>query len=114
VGPESVDLDTTIVDGIPITSVAQILDMRAAWELLARPNHPGARRLDRASREEVPFTGLGWREGRRGRLSVAPVRPDRRDRQPSLPPLTWDIEIDGTPAQVAATILAAKPRPRAS
>lgn len=75
-------LDTALVDGIPITSVAQtlldvavpsyrlnvgkllheaavqeLLDMRAIWAVLARqPNHPGARRLDRASREEVPFT----------------------------------------------------------
>ena len=81
--PLSLDaLDTTIVDGIPITSVAQtlldvaapayrlnipkllheaavqeLLDMRAVWAVLARqPNHPGARTLDRASREEVPFT----------------------------------------------------------
>jgi hypothetical protein len=81
--PRSLDaLDTTIVDGIPITSVAQtlldvaapayrldmgrllheaavkeLLDMRAVWAVLARqPNHPGARRLDRASRGEVPFT----------------------------------------------------------
>jgi Protein of unknown function (DUF559) len=81
--PLSLDaLDTTIVDGIPITSVAQtlldvaapmhridigqllhesnvaeLLDMRAIWAVLARqPNHSGARRLDWASREEVPFT----------------------------------------------------------
>jgi Protein of unknown function (DUF559) len=81
--PLSLDaLDTTVVDDIPITTVAQtlldvaaptyrmnmgkllheaevqqLLDMRAVWAVLARqPNHPGARRLDRASREEVPFT----------------------------------------------------------
>lgn len=81
--PLSLDaLDTTEVDGIPITSVAQtlldvaapvyrlnvgkllheaavqqLLDMRAIWNVLARnPRAPGARRLDRASREEVPFT----------------------------------------------------------
>jgi len=81
--PLSLDaLDTTILDGIPITTVPQtlldvaapayrlnvgrllheaavqqLLDMRAVWAVLARqPNHPGARRLDRASREEVPFT----------------------------------------------------------
>jgi hypothetical protein len=81
--PRSLEaLDTTEVDGIPITTVAQtlldvaapkyrlnmgkllheaevqqILDMRAIWEVLARqPNHPGARRLDRASRQEVRFT----------------------------------------------------------
>jgi hypothetical protein len=84
--PLSLDaLDTTIVDGIPITTVAQtlldvsapkyrlnigkllheaavqqLLDMRAIWGVLARqPNHPGARRLDWASREEVPFTRSG-------------------------------------------------------
>jgi hypothetical protein len=76
------DLDTTVVDGIPITSVAQtlldvaapsyrfnvgkllheaevqqVLDMRAIWAVLARsPRAPGARRLDWALREEVPFT----------------------------------------------------------
>jgi hypothetical protein len=87
--PLSLDaLDTTIVDGIPITTVAQtlldvsapkyrlnigkllheaavqeLLDMRAIWGVLARqPNHPGARRLDRASREEVPFTRSGLEE----------------------------------------------------
>ena len=81
--PRALDaLDTTILDEIPITTVAQtlldvaapayrlniarllheaavqeLLDMRAIWEVLARqPNHPGARRLDRASREEAPFT----------------------------------------------------------
>jgi hypothetical protein len=81
--PLSLDaLDTTELDGIPITSVAQtlldvaapkyrldigkllheaevqqLLDMRAIWAVLARqPNHPGARRLDWASRQEVPFT----------------------------------------------------------
>jgi len=84
--PLSLDaLDTTFVDGIPITSVAQtlldvaapayrvnvakllheaavreLLDMRAVWAVLARqPNHPGARGLDCASREEVPFTRSG-------------------------------------------------------
>jgi hypothetical protein len=84
--PLSLDaLDTTIVDGIPITTVAQtlldvaapkyrlnvgkllheaavqeLLDMRAIWKVLARqPNHPGARRLDWASRQEVPFTRSG-------------------------------------------------------
>jgi hypothetical protein len=81
--PLSLDaLDTTVVEGIPITTVAQtlldvaapayrmnigkllheaavqqVLDMRAIWSVLARqPNHPGARRLDWASRGEVPFT----------------------------------------------------------
>ena len=81
--PLSLDaLDTTIVDGIPITTVAQtlldvaapsyrlnmgkllheaavqeLLDMRAIWSVLARnPHARGARRLDWASREEVPFT----------------------------------------------------------
>jgi hypothetical protein len=38
-------------------AVEQVLDMRAIWSVLARqPNHPGARRLDWASRGEVPFT----------------------------------------------------------
>jgi hypothetical protein len=81
--PLSLDaLDTTVVDGIPITTIAQtlldvaapayrmnmskllheaavqqVLDMRAIWSVLARnPNAPGARRLEWASREEVPFT----------------------------------------------------------
>jgi hypothetical protein len=81
--PLSLDaLDTTVVDGIPSASVAQtlldvaapayrlnvgkllheaavqeLLDMRAIWAVLARsPRAPGARRLDWASREEVPFT----------------------------------------------------------
>jgi hypothetical protein len=78
-------LDTTEVDDIPITTVAQTLldvaapthridmgkllhraivqdlfDATAIWEVLARqPNHSGARRLDRALREEVPCTRSG-------------------------------------------------------
>jgi Protein of unknown function (DUF559) len=84
--PLSLDaLDTTTADGIPITSVAQtlldvaapamrvdigrvlheasvqgLLDMREVWAVLARsPSAPGAPRLDRASREEHPFTRSG-------------------------------------------------------
>jgi hypothetical protein len=84
--PLSLDaVDTTIVDGIPVTSVAQtlldlaaptsridvgkllheaevqqVLDMREVWSVLARnPGAPGARALDWASREEVPFTRSG-------------------------------------------------------
>jgi very-short-patch-repair endonuclease len=79
------DLDTTIVDGIPITTVARTLldcstpalrvdvgkmlheagvqtqfDARDVWAVLARnPTHPGARRLDRALREEHPVTRSG-------------------------------------------------------
>jgi very-short-patch-repair endonuclease len=81
------DLDTTVVDGIPITitTVARTLldcsspalrvdvgrmmheagvktqfDARDVWGVLARhPNHPGARRLDRALREEHPVTRSG-------------------------------------------------------
>jgi uncharacterized protein DUF559 len=174
-------LDTTEVDGIPITSVAQtlldvaapayrlnmgkllheaavqeLLDMRAIWEVLARqPNHPGARRLDRASREEVPFTRSDledaalslfrsfsvpepetnewiwdgeklvevdflWREHRLivevdgGRYHSTRWR-RRQDaaKTAALRARGWtvlrfsDIEIAGTPANVAATVLAA-------
>jgi len=79
------DLDTTVVDGIPITTVARTLldcstpamrvdvgkmvheagvqtefDARDVWDVLARhPNHPGARRLDGALREEHPVTRSG-------------------------------------------------------
>ncbi len=79
------DLDTTVVDGIPITTVARTLldcstpslgvdvgrmlheahvqtqfDAREVWAVLARcPNHAGARRLDGALREEHPFTRSG-------------------------------------------------------
>ena len=87
--PLSLDaLDTTTADGMPITSVAQtlldvaapayrmnvgrllheaavqqVLDMREVWAVLARsPGAPGARRLDEASREEVPFTRSGLEE----------------------------------------------------
>jgi hypothetical protein len=187
--PLSLDaLDTTIVDGIPITTVAQtlldvaapayrlnvakllheaavqqLLDMRAIWAALARqPNHPGARRLDWASREEVPFTrsdleeaGLAlfrrfgipspvmnehvwtgerleevdmlWPELRLvveldgGRYHATRWR-RRQDaakttrlRAAGYAVLRFsDIEIAATPAQVAATTLAAMSGPRAS
>ncbi len=78
-------LDTTTLEGIPVTSVAQtlldlaapayrmnvgrllheatvqqVLDMRAVWAVLARsPRAPGAPRLDRAAREEQPFSRSG-------------------------------------------------------
>ena len=141
------------LDGIPITSVAQtlldvaapnyrlnvgrllheaavqeLLDMRAVWAVLARqPNHPGARRLDRASREEVPFT--------RSDLEEAALSVFRSFSVPKPEPNVWvwdgeqlvevdclwrddglivDVEINGTPAQVAATVLAAMRGPRAS
>jgi hypothetical protein len=184
--PLSLDaLDTTIVDGIPITTVAQtlldvaapayrvnvakllheaavqeLLDMRAVWAVLARqPNHPGARRLDQASREEVPFTrsdleeaalrvfrsfsvpkpdtnvwisdgeklvevdclwreyglvveihsaryhGTRWRR-RQDAAKAAALRAQGWTVQP-----IWDVEINGTPAQVAATVLAAMSGP---
>jgi hypothetical protein len=81
--PLSLDaLDTTEADGIAITTVAQtlldvaapsyrvdmgrllheadvqqVLDMRAIWSVLARsPRAVGARRLEAALRQEVPFT----------------------------------------------------------
>ena len=143
--------------------VHELLDMRAVWEVLARqPNHPGARHLDRASREEVPFT--------RSELEVAALRLFRsfsvpmpetnvhvwdgaklvevdflwrrfglivevdgtryhrtrwRRRQDAaktaaLEAEGWtvhrfsDVEINGTPAQVAATVLTAICGPRDS
>jgi hypothetical protein len=161
------DLDTTIVDGIPITSVAQtLLDVAAPvyaldmgkvlWGVLARnPGAPGARRLDRATREELPFTRSDLEEAA---LSVfrsfsLPVpetnvwiwdgerlvevdclwrrfgliveidsrryhgsRWRRRKDAAKTAALRahgwtvlrfWDVEINGTPAHVAATILAA-------
>ena len=106
-------LDTTILDVIPITSVAQtlldvsapsfrfnvgkllheaavqdLLDMRAIWNVLARqPNHPGARRLDWASREEVPFTRSGLEEVALSlfRSSRSTERPRRSPPPPSPP-----------------------------
>jgi very-short-patch-repair endonuclease len=80
-----IDLDTTTAEGIPITTVARTLldcstpalrvdvgrmvheariqtefDARDVWDVLARcPNHPGARRLDGAMREEHPVTRSG-------------------------------------------------------
>jgi hypothetical protein len=180
--PLSLDvLDTTELDGIPITTVAQtlldvaapaygldigrllheaavqeLLDMRAIWAVLARqPNHPGARRLDRASREEVPFTRSGlergalalfrsfsvpepecnvhvsdgeklvevdflWRElglivevdGSRYHSTRWRRRKDAA-KTAALRAQGWtvlrfsDVEVAGTPAQVAATVLAA-------
>jgi Protein of unknown function (DUF559) len=79
------DADLTELDGIPITTVARtlldaadpalridmgrliheatvqgLLDARGCWEVLARhPNAPGARRLDRALREEHPLLRSG-------------------------------------------------------
>jgi hypothetical protein len=185
--PRSLDaLDTTVVDGIPITSVAQtlldvaapayrldvakllheaevqqILDMRAIWEVLARqPNHPGARRLDRASREEVPFTRSDlevaalsvfrsfsvpepetnewvwdgeklvevdclWREfGVIAEVDSARYHGTRwRRRQDAAKTAAlraqgwtvlrfWDVEINGTPAGVAQTVLTSMRGPR--
>jgi hypothetical protein len=179
-------LDTSIVDGIPITSIAQtlldvaapsyrfnvgkllheaavqeLLDMRAIWAVLARsPRAPGARRLDWASREEVPFTrseleeaalslfrsfsvpepetnewvwdgeklvevDFLWRklglivEVDGGRYHSTRWR-RRQDaaKTAALRAQGWtvirfaDVEINGTPAQVAATVLAAMSGPR--
>jgi hypothetical protein len=179
-------LDTSIVDGIPITSIAQtlldvaapsyrfnvgkllheaavqeLLDMRAIWAVLARsPRAPGARRLDWASREEVPFTrseleeaalslfrsfsvpepetnewvwdgeklvevDFLWRklglivEVDGGRYHSTRWR-RRQDaaKTAALRAQGWtvirfaDVEINGTPAQVAATVLAALSGPR--
>jgi hypothetical protein len=185
--PLSLDaLDTTIIDGIPITTVAQtlldvsaprfrlnvgkllheaavqhLLDMRAIWLVLARqPNHPGARRLDWATREEVPFTRSGledaalalfasfsvprpetnawvsdgeklvevdfaWRDARvivevdGGRYHSTRWR-RRQDaaKTTALQAQGWtvhrfsDIEIAGTPAHVAQTILTSMRGPR--
>jgi Protein of unknown function (DUF559) len=185
--PLSLDaLDTTIVDGIPITTVAQtlldvaapaqrvnvakllheaavreLLDMRAVWAVLARqPNHPGARRLDWASREEVPFTrseleeaalrvfrsfsvpspesnvwisdgeklvevDFLWRDvglvveidsaryhGTRWRRRQDAAKTAALRAQGWTVHRFWDVEINGTPAQVAATVLAALSGPR--
>jgi hypothetical protein len=179
-------LDTSIVDGIPITSIAQtlldvaapsyrfnvgkllheaavqeLLDMRAIWAVLARsPRAPGARRLDWASREEVPFTrseleeaalslfrsfsvpepetnewvwdgeklvevDFLWRklglivEVDGGRYHSTRWR-RRQDaaKTAALRAQGWtvlrfpDVEINGTPAQVAATVLTAMGGPR--
>jgi Protein of unknown function (DUF559) len=187
--PLSLDaLTTTELDGIPITSVAQtlldvaapnyrlnvgrllheaavqeLLDMRAVWAVLARqPNHPGARRLDWASREEVPFTRSDLEEAALSvfrSFSVPKPEPNvwvwdgeqlvevdclwrddgliveidsaryhgtrwRRHRDAAKTAALraqgwtvlrfWDVEINGTPAQVAATVLAAMRGPRAS
>jgi hypothetical protein len=187
--PRSLDaLDTTIVDGIPITSVAQtlldvaapayrlnvakllhdaavqqLLDVRALSAVLARqPSHPGARRLDRALREEVPFTRSDLEEAAlRLFRSFSLPRPEcnvwvsdgarlvevdflwrqfalivevdgsryhstrwrrRRDaaKTAALRAQGWtvhrfsDAEVNGTPAEVAATILTAMSGPRAS
>jgi Protein of unknown function (DUF559) len=181
-------LDTTELDGIPTTTVAQtlldaatpayglnigkllheaevqqLLDMRAIWVVLARqPNHPGARRLDWASREEVPFTRSAledagfalfrsfgipkpgsnewvwdgerlvevdfvWRdlglivELDGGRYHSTRWR-RRKDaaKTAALRGQGWtvlrfsDIEVAGTPALVATTVLAAMPGPRTS
>jgi hypothetical protein len=187
--PLSLDaLDTTELDGIPITTVAQtlldaatpayglnigklvheaevqqLLDMRAIWAVLARqPNHPGARRLDGASREEVPFTRSGleraalalfrsfsvpepecnvhvsdgeklvevdfmWRElglivevdGSRYHSTRWRRRKDAA-KTAALRGQGWtvlrfsDVEVAGTPANVAAAVLAAMSRPRTS
>ena len=180
------DLDTTIVDEIPITSVAQtlldvaapgirfdvgrlvheagvkeVLDMRAVWEVLARnPTARGARRLEEAMREEVPFTRSGleqaalalfrsfsvpqpetnvhvcdgeklvevdfvWRElglivevdGSRYHRTRWRRRQDAA-KTAALRAQGWtvhrftDIEINGTPAQIATTVLTATHRPR--
>jgi hypothetical protein len=185
--PVSLDaLDTTVVDGIPITSVAQTLldvaapkfevdmgklihdaivaelfDMRAISKVLARqPGHPGARRLDRALREEVPFTRSEleeaalrlfrsfsvpqpetnvwvsdgdklvevdclWRElgliveidsrryhGSRWRRRQDAAKTAALRRHGWTVLRFWDAEINGTPANVAATVLAAMSGPR--
>jgi len=181
------DLDATIVDGIPITSVAQtlldvaapeyrldmgkllheaatvqqILDMRAVWEVLAsNPGAPGARRLEAATREEVPFTRSEleeaalfvfrsfsvpepetnvwvwggeklvevdclWRQfGLIVEIDSRRYHGSRWRRRQDAAKTTalrahgwtvlrfWDVEINGTPARVAATILAAMHGPR--
>jgi hypothetical protein len=185
--PLSLDaLATTEIDGIPITSVAQtlldvaapsyrlnvgkllheaevqqLLDMRAVWNVLAcNPRAPGARCLDRASREEVPFTrseledaalslfrsfavpepetnewvwdgeklvevDFLWRrfglivevDGARYHSTRWRRRQDAA-KTAALRAQGWtvirfaDVEINGTPAQVAATVLTAVSGPR--
>src|SRR5262249_6028180 len=100
------DLDTTVVDGIPITTVARTLldcsvpamgvdvgrmvheaqgqtefDAREVWSVLARcPNHPGARRLDGALREEHPFTRSGLERATLELLVSAGLPPPRVNR----------------------------------
>jgi hypothetical protein len=181
------DLDTTMFDGIPITSVAQtlldvaaptyrldmgkllheaafvqeILDMRDVWNVLARqPNHPGARRLDRATREEVPFTRSDlevaalsvfrsfsvpepetnewvsdgeklvevdclWRRfglivevdsaryhGSRWRRRQDAAKTAALRAQGWIVLRFWDVEINGTPAGVAQTVLTSMRGPR--
>jgi hypothetical protein len=141
--------------------VQELLDMRAIWAVLARnPRAPGARRLDWASREEVPFTrseleeaalslfrsfsvpepetnewvwdgeklvevDFLWRklglivEVDGGRYHSTRWR-RRQDaaKTAALRAQGWtvirfaDVEINGTPAQVAATVLAAMSGPR--
>jgi very-short-patch-repair endonuclease len=181
-------LDTTVVDGIPITTVAQtlldvaaprfrlnvakllheaavqeLLDMRAIWSVLARnPRAPGARHLEEAVREEVPFTRSELEEAaRRVYRSCSVPEPEwnrwvsdgeklvevdclwrafgliveidsrryhgtrwrRRQDAAKTAALRgqgwnvlrfWDAEINGTPARVAHTILAAMSGPRDS
>lgn len=185
--PLSLDaLDTTMVDGIPITSVAQtlldvaaprygldmgrllhdtavqdLLDMRAIWSVLARnPLASGARRLEEAVREEVPFTRSGleraalalfrsfsvpepecnvhvsdgeklvevdfvWREfglivevdGSRYHRTRWRRRRDAA-KTAALRAQGWtvhrfsDVQVNGTPAHVAAIVLAAMRGPR--
>jgi hypothetical protein len=180
------DLDTTEIDGIPITTVAQtlldvaapsyrlnvakllheaavreLLDMRAIWSVLARnPRAPGARRLEEALREEVPFTRSGledaalalfrslsvpepecnlwvsdgdrlvevdfvWREfglivevdglryhGTRWRRRQDAAKTAALRAQGWTVHRFTDVEINGTPAHVASTVLAAMFRPR--
>jgi hypothetical protein len=143
-------LDTTELDGIPITSVAQtLLDVAAPAHRLdigklihnaivaeavrhardvegagaqsarsrsatpgrgiegggsvhpQRPRSGGALGLSLVlgARGRMERVGLGWREARGGRLPVARVR-------------IWDVQVNGTPAQVAAKVLAAMHGPR--
>jgi hypothetical protein len=105
-------LDTTVVDGIPITTVAQtlldvaaprfrlnvakllheaavqkLLDVRAIWSVLARnPRAPGARHLEEALREEVPFTRSELEEAAR-----------RVYRSCSVPEPEWTSRSTGRP-----------------
>jgi hypothetical protein len=105
--PLSLDaLDTTVLEGIPVTSVAQtlldlaapacrvdvgrllheasvqqVLDMNEVWRVLARnPGAPGARRLDWASREEVPFTRSGLEVAALSLCTEFGIRPPKVNR----------------------------------
>jgi hypothetical protein len=110
------DEDITAFEGIPITTVGrtlldmgaqgldlaramheaqvrELLDMSEVWSVLARnPTARGARALERASREEVPFTRSGLERSFLGLCRVGGVPTPRAN------PWVWDgeklVEVD--------------------